>query len=249
MGLRDYGLSKANIGYYDKIIDQDDNVGVFSFTSVTTISKGNQEENRCDADQYGPVCLDWNPNNPYRLPLGLKIENIKYLTPVIDFAPDFYIIYSEWKESELDVMKRQYSSLPKWQRDAIDNGWSPVSDTKIHSPWVENELIKLHPQRHARTLGELFKLIIEWSIVADAPFNNQEPAAKLSKVILEKLNMPADVKQEILESYPETHVALYLQGNPNAQNRPDGVPNITPLFEDWIEEKLLNYQYRGPIVF
>lgn len=249
MALKDYGSSKANMGYYDKIIDQDDNVGVFSFTSVAKINKNNQSEDRCDAEQYGPVCLDWNPNNPYRLPLNLKIENIKYLIPIIDFAPDFYIIYSEWKESEFDAIKRNYDSLPQWQKDALDNGWSPASDVKLHSEWIENELIKLHPQRHARTLGELFKLIIEWSIVADEPFNNKEEAAKLSKIILEKLDMPADVKQEILESYPDTHVALYIQGSPDARNRPAGVPNITPLFEDWIQEKLLNYQYRGSIVF
>lgn len=249
MGLKNYGSSKANIGYYDKIVDQDDNVGVFSFTSVVEISRYNQSESRCDNNTYGPVCLDWNPSNPYRLPLGMKIENIQFLTPIIDFSPHFYILYSEWKESESDILKRQYDSLPKWQRDAIDNGWAPGSDKKIHSEWVENELIKLHPQRHARTLGELFKLIIEWSIVADEPFNNQEPAAKLSKLILEKLEMPELVKQEILESFPDTHVALYLQGNPDAQNRPAGVPNITPLFESWIEGKLLNYQYRGTIHF
>jgi hypothetical protein len=41
---------------------------------------------------------------------------------------------------------------------------------------------------------------------------------------------------------------MYIQGNENALQRPEGVPNITPLFDEWITEVILNHQYRGPIV-
>lgn len=249
MALKDYGSSKANLGYYDKIINQTDNIGLFTFTSVAKVNKYNQIEDRCDADNNGPVIVGWNPNEPYQFPLGMKLENIKYLLPIIDCAPDFYIVYSEWQESELNVLKRNYDSLPDWQKTAIDNGWIVDSNKKVHAGYLENEAIKLHPQRMARTLGELFKLIIEWDIVSREPFNNTEPAAIISKKILEKLEMPEEVKNELIDLYPDTHVSLYIQGNPNAKERPSGVPNITPLFETWIEEKLLNYQYRGPIQF
>jgi len=248
MSLKDYGSSRNQIGYLDKIINNTDNYGVFSFASCANVSKYNQIENRCDSDYYGPVCITWNPTNPYSLPLNTKLKNLKFLKPIIDCAPDFYIIYSEWQEDELDILKRNYNNLQQWQKKAIDNNWIPEGKMEL-SEYLENSLIALHPQRHARTLGELFKLIIEWDIVSKSPFNNSEVQSLISTKILDTLQMPNDVREEIMNNFPDTHVAMYLKGNPDATSRPNGVPNITPLFEAWIEEKMLNYQYRGPIQF
>jgi len=248
MALKNYGSARSQIGYLDKIVGNDDSQGVFSFTSCVQIKKFNQIENRCDSDATGPVCITWDGVRPYTLPLNTSLKNIKYLVPIIDCAPDFYIIYSEWQEDELDIMKRNYENLEEWQQKAIDNNWIPEGSMGLSS-YIEENLISLHPQRHARTLGELFKLIIEWDIVSKAPFNNSEIQSTISSKILEILNMPNDVKTELMDNYPDTHVAMYLKGNPNATSRPSGVPNITPLFESWIEDKLLNYQYRGPIRF
>lgn len=248
MGLSKYGNHKNSIGYLNKIVNNTDNYGLFLFASSANIDRQNQNESRCDSDSSGPVCITWDGRRPYSLPLGTTLKNIKFLKPIIDCAPDFYIIYSEWQEDELQILKRNYDNLETWQQNALDNNWIP-SGKSVQSEYLENSLISLHPQRHARTLGELFKLIIEWDMVSKPPFNNNEVQSVISSKILEKLEMPADVRQELIESYPDTHVAMYLQGNPEARNRPSGVPNITPLFEDWIEEKLLNYPYRGPIQF
>lgn len=248
MALKDYGASRSQLGYFDKIVNNTDSQGVFSFASCAKVQKFNQAENRCDSDVVGPVCITWDGARPYALPLGTTLKNIKYLTPIIDCAPHFYIIYSEWQEDKLDIMKRNYSSLEVWQQKAIDNNWIPEGEMEI-SEYLENSLISLHPQRHARTLGELFKLIIEWDIVSKPPFNNLEIQSTISSKILEILDMPNDVRSELINNFPDTHVAMYLKGNPNATSRPAGVPNITPLFESWIEGKLLNYQYRGPIRF
>jgi hypothetical protein len=248
MALKDYGSSKNNLGYLDKTVNNTDNYGVFSFAAAGNIKRENQAESRCDSDLIGPVCITWDGRSAYSLPLGISLSDLKFLKVVLDFAPDFYIIYTEVQERELDVLKRNYDNLPEWQQQAIDNGW--VNSSKlVQSEYLENKLIALHPQRHARTLGELFKLIIEWSIVNKEPFNNTEVQSVISSKILELMDMPEDVYQELLDSYPDTHVALYLQNDPSATQRPENVPNITPLFEAWIEEKLLNYQYRGPIRF
>ena len=248
MSLQDYGTARSQYGYLDKIIDNTDNFGVFLFAACASITKSNQFDNRCDSDAVGPVCITWDGRNPYALPLNSTLGNIKYLVPIIDCAPHFYIIYSEWQESQLDIMKRNYDNLEEWQQKAIDNDWIPESKKEL-SEYLENSLIALHPQRHARTLGELFKLIIEWDIVSKTPFNNTEVQSTISTKILEFLDMPDAVRTEIMDNFPDTHVSLYLQGNPNATQRPSGVPNITPLFEEWVESKILSYQYRGPIVF
>jgi hypothetical protein len=248
MALKDYGNGKNNLGYLDKIINNTDNYGLFFFAACADIKKENQSEYRCDSDSIGPVCITWDGVAPYGLPLNKSLSDIKFLKVILDFAPNFYIIYWEWQEKELDIMKRNYSTLEEWQQKAIDNGWAN-SDKYVQSEYIENKLIALHPQRNARTLGELFKLIIEWNIVNKEPFNNEEVQSVISSKILELMDMPENVYQELLNSFPDTHVSLYLQGNPDATQRPSDVPNITPLFEEWIEEKLLNYQYRGPIVF
>jgi hypothetical protein len=248
MALKDYGTARNQFGYLDKIINNTDNYGVFSFAACANINKNNQSEGRCDSDSMGPVCITWDGRSAYSLPLNISLSDLKFLKVILDFAPDFFIIYSEVQEKEYNVLKRNYDELPEWQQKAIDNDWIN-SDNYVQSEYLENQLIALHPQRHARTLGELFKLIIEWSIVNKDPFNNTEVQSVISSKILELMDMPENVYQELLNSFPDTHVSLYLQGNPDATQRPSGVPNITPLFEQWIEDKLLNYQYRGQIVF
>lgn len=248
MKLKDFGSNKKQIGYYDKIVGTNDNIGLFFFASCAPIEKYNQSYNRCDQGALGPVCIHWDDRFPYVLPYPLKnLSNLKYVVPIIDFAPDFYIMYWEIQELEVEALTRNYTTLPDWQKNALDNGWVP-KDKWVDSEYYENYLIESTPCRFARTLGELFKLIIEWDYVVDPPFSSTEIAATLSRTILEKLQMPADVKTEIESNVPDMHVAMYLQGNLNASQRPSGVPNITPLFEEWILQKLLDYQYRGPIV-
>jgi hypothetical protein len=248
MTLSSYGNTKNAIGYLDKIIGVTDNKGLFSFTAAAHINPNEQLESRCDANAFGPVCFTWTGVAPYALPYPVKsLQNLSFIKPIIDFAPDFYILYHECQESELEIIERTYDSLPDWKKQAYDEGFRPPVMFS-HSNYLEESLISMWPQRHARSLGELFKLIIEWAEVSLEPFNNTEQAAVLSASILQKLSMPAEVREELIEAFPDSHVAMYIQGNENALQRPEGVPNITPLFDEWITEVILNHQYRGPIV-
>jgi hypothetical protein len=241
MSLKDHNNKKNNFGYYNKIIGQTDSNGLFILTGCAIINEDNQFEPRDDFGAYGPVCIDWDERLPYKLPYPLNSnKNIKFMKKIIDFAPYFYVMYIEAQESAINVLRRNFDILPQWQKDAINNGWLPEEKTQS-APEMEDLLISNHPQRHARTLGELFRLIIEWAYVADAPFENQEQPAVLSKFVLEKLNMPIDVRQELLDEYPDMHVAMYLRNDPNALYRPSGIPDITPLFDEWIEQILLKY--------
>lgn len=241
MSLKDYNINKNNLGYFNKRVLENDSFGVFVFMSCKKINPEEQIEKRLDEGQLGPVCINWDPTRPFALPYPLNsFKNIKYMKKIISCEPNFYIIYLEAQESVILRAKRNYDSLPDWQKEAIDNGWIP-EEKFVDATDIEDKLISIHPQRHARTLGELFRLIIEWAYVFDAPFNNTEPAAELCKLILEELNMTDDVKNELLTEFPDSHVAMYLKNDPNALNRPSGVPNITPLFDEWIEQIMLDY--------
>jgi hypothetical protein len=248
MSLKDWGNSKIDFGYYDKTVGVSDTEGVFVFAAASDITPENQMENRCDIGSYGPVCVNWTGVDPYRLPPFIKqLSNLKYLNPIIDCAPDFYILYYEAQETEHEVLLRNYDILPEWQKQAIDAGWKS-SDKKLPSPELENIAITAPPHVGARTLGELFKLILEWNEVTNEPFNNEERVALVAKKILEKLDMPEDVKEELWSTFPDSHVVRYIEGDPDARERSVGVPNITPLFDAWIETKMIDYPYRGPMV-
>ena len=93
MALKDYGNGKNNLGYLDKIINNTDNYGVFSFAACATIKKENQSESRCDSDSVGPVCITWDGKSAYSLPLNISLSDVKFLKIILDFAPNFYIIY------------------------------------------------------------------------------------------------------------------------------------------------------------
>lgn len=241
MSLKDYNKTKDSLGYFDKQVNQTDGFGIYVFMSCKKIDLAEQAESRVDEGNYGPVCVNWDPSRPYQLPPPLNsFKNIKYIRKIINASPDFYIVYLEAQESTVVRSKRNYDSLPDWQKAAVDNGWVP-EEKFVPAPDIEDKLISIHPQRHARTLGELFRLIMEWDYVSKPPFNNNEPAATLCAKIMETLNMPDDVKNELMSEFPDSHVAMYIKNNPNALQRPTGVPNITPLFDAWIEQQMLKY--------
>lgn len=63
-----------------------------------------------------------------------------------------------------------------------------------------------------RTLTGVLKTIYEWSTVNDEPFNNEEPISQKAKEFLDKVQIPDDVMQEVLDSQVDMRVSRYLQG-------------------------------------
>jgi hypothetical protein len=65
----------------------------------------------------------------------------------------------------------------------------------------------------ARTLTALMKLIYEWSVVSEEPFNNQEKIASSASLFLETLNLSDEVMSDILSSTGDMVLARYLKGD------------------------------------
>jgi hypothetical protein len=59
--------------------------------------------------------------------------------------------------------------------------------------------------------------MIEWSVVAKEPFNNLDKCSKISAALLEDMNMPEELIQHILGTYPPMQISKYLMGEDNAQ--------------------------------
>lgn len=90
----------------------------------------------------------------------------------------------------------------------------------------------------ARTLYENFKQILEWSILADSPWNSTEEISTTSKLFLEKLNIPEEIKNDLINNQTDMQVARYLKGSENARQRPgiEEISDATEVFNAWIKK-------------
>lgn len=95
-----------------------------------------------------------------------------------------------------------------------------------------------HPQSMARTAHELFRLIVEWDF-AYTEFGNREFIAQKCHDLLEHLNMPANVRAELISQVPPQAVELFIRGrNPFQATSYDIIsdPPTPQKFESWYAE-------------
>lgn len=88
-----------------------------------------------------------------------------------------------------------------------------------------------------KSLGELLKNIREWSFMVDEPFNIDHPMATLSKTVIEKLEFPDWVLEEI-DSYPDMHLAKFLKNDENHRETDDNFPTMSEEIKTWFLEKV-----------
>lgn len=93
----------------------------------------------------------------------------------------------------------------------------------------------------ARSIYQLFKNIREWSFMAEAPFNCDHPMATYSKMVIDSLNPPQAILDEI-DSMPDMHLAKFLKGQDNYRLIPDH-NEVSESFKNWIIEITEKYPY------
>ena len=109
---------------------------------------------------------------------------------------------------------------------------------------VASDALNSHPQTASRTPHELFRLIIEWAL-AHTEFGNDEPAAVTCHKVLQELQMPIEVRTELLEQVEPQAVERYIRGEFPFKGTSFDVledPPMPPLFEAWYREKRLKYR-------
>lgn len=104
---------------------------------------------------------------------------------------------------------------------------------------VSNELEELYitqqPHYCARTLGELFKLIIDWDL-AYHHFGNRENIAVLCHKIISTIEMPMNIYNLLCNEMPDSVIAKYIKGiaNPTELGPRPTTPQVVI---DWFKEK------------
>jgi hypothetical protein len=94
-------------------------------------------------------------------------------------------------------------------------------------------LAEVHPQCGAHTVHELFRMIIEWAW-AYTELGNDEPMAAVSHDVLRALQMPLNVRNDLLEMVPPQAVAKYIMGDSTALVRDLESPECPESFKYWL---------------
>lgn len=106
------------------------------------------------------------------------------------------------------------------------------------NPEIAAGSLNAHPQTASRTRQELFRLIIEWAY-CHTEFGNDEIAATTCHDILRLVQMPLEVRNELLEKIEGQAVERYIRGlDPFKCTSFDVLedPPSPPLFTDWYNE-------------
>lgn len=74
----------------------------------------------------------------------------------------------------------------------------------------------------ATTLQEILKLIDEWAVVADEPFNNKDIVSSKAKRFMANMRWTAE-ELTVIKSQTPMQVARYLTGDDNARQRSQGI--------------------------
>jgi hypothetical protein len=91
---------------------------------------------------------------------------------------------------------------------------------------ANNELSQGEMPTTGRTLWETLKLIREWSIVNNEPFNNSEAVSYKSNQFIRELKFTQE-EIDVIDQQIPMQIANYIMGNTNARQRPDGILQIT----------------------
>lgn len=118
-----------------------------------------------------------------------------------------------------------------------------IFEKKYIDQYSQQSIFINHPQCTAPTIQELFRLIIEWAW-SHRQLNNNEPLAVHCDHVLRVLQMPIEVRNELLDLIPDQPVAKYIKGEINALNMIEEDPICPPMFEEWIMELYTKYPRR-----
>jgi hypothetical protein len=93
----------------------------------------------------------------------------------------------------------------------------------------------------ARTLQELFKLMLEWEWVYNN-LDNTDVCAILAHDMLQEMNLPNSLREWVWSEVPDMDVAKFLKNDPDARARNDVslIPAMTSDFEGWCWYKIYN---------
>jgi hypothetical protein len=88
-----------------------------------------------------------------------------------------------------------------------------------------------------RTLQETMRLIYEWSVLAEQPFNSTDEAAVAAKTFLDFLGFTTE-ERTALASLPPMQISNYLAGSETARVRPSNIPALDDAIKTMVFKRM-----------
>lgn len=222
--LSDEPRHLGGVGYFEKIIGVNDNVGMFAFTGAQWIENINiTPDDRCDIGSWGPVtfhgptvgedidscsCGRVDAGNEWvdALCSGHYVPHMqnKASLQVIPVPPDGFIWYIEYNDSA-----------------------------------KEAEFLQCHWNHNARTLQELLKLMFEWRD-AHVLLGVNDNIAVTADAILTGLDVPEEIEEWVRDNVPDQFVMRFLNGDTSARERLLPVPELPDSVSQWLWKKVID---------
>lgn len=225
MRLSDAIKEPGSPGFWDKKSINLDDAGFFLVARNVAIKKLNNvlkvTDNihylRCDAAaRFGPTGLhDWDADNSI-----CSCGSVNQPDPMTNSH-----------HLRFDNMVSLYPVI-----EALPYGY--ILYMELLTPEDEELAISQMHTDCARTLQELFKLMLEWDW-AYTELGNREVTAALCHDMLGVLGIPESAKLWLNAEVPAEKVGRFMAGLPNARERStDPLPDIPDEFSEWLYEKV-----------
>ena len=201
--------------------------GGFAFTGSRVVEKSDIiiSNKRCDIDDYGPIYWD-NTGGISTNPLNDSFSQTLSIVNIADFA----IIASVPNAGHILYLR-----------------FKPVNGQMVAAEAVDQAVVPAA----ARTLFEIIKLIDEWAVVSESPWDNTQAISIKAKEFMDGLNIPQEVVESIRLQQTDMQVYRYLSGDENARNRPplEEIALMPDVVYSWFKEQFCYRSFESLVLY
>lgn len=218
--------NKGAVGFFEKKIGISDTSGFFGIARHVPLNDIEIERDvyrRCDS-------------NAYTGPQGLHIWNGSACNCGSTSRPD---PLTGNHQIRFDNMTAIFPVI-----EAVPHGH--IMYFELDNQEEEDIAVQMSHSECARTLQEVFRLLLEWDF-AYTELGNREITAEVSHGIVEVLEIPENIKEWLISQVPPEKVGRFLEGNTNARLRSDAslIPDLDDEFSKWLYTKISSVRAIG----
>lgn len=198
---------------------------VFMGSRVVEASDNNPSRLRCDINDYGPIF--WNSQGETNTD-----GNHDEFSQTVDITrlQDFAIVMSVPSAGHIVYLRLK-----------------PINGELLAEDYNNNAVVPAV----ARTLFEIIKLIDEWAMVNQSPWNNSQAISAKAKEFINGLDIPQEVIDSVRSLQTDMQVYRYLAGNENARNRPplDEIAPMPDVVYSWFKEQFCYRSFENLVLY
>jgi hypothetical protein len=227
-GLLRYEPKHENgVGRYHKTPGSgDDEKGFFTFIRAVYDKRFYQEEVDHINDDHS-ISMRCDSGAPKKMPMPTSLHETDDDTGLCTFCGSGESVYGTTNSHNCSLTNSIILRMP------IHGYKGFIGYLELRDQEAEDKEVYENTNM-ARTLQELFKILLEWEWVY-LNLDQNDVCAELAYNILEEQQLPENLRQWLWDEMPDMHVAKFFKGDIDARQRPNvnTIPEMTEDFEHW----------------